>query len=255
MTKMRARNPDVFYDGNNYLMDSDGNAISTGLPIYTHGEQPNPWDVPFGTEILIHPSCLTGYGANTSGIKLRSDGVTWRFADTQTAYGVSGTVAAPLVTGVVGSAGEFSLLGSLAQPMLPAYLLYKGARGVFRCKLRKSGANGAADVIVRLGVAASGSSIVSNDALINLAGGITNVDKREFWVAVEFIITAAGETGVASMIVTNYLTSNGAGTNVVTDRIATINTVTPMYFNINSKNANAADTFSLIEYSLELKPQ
>lgn len=232
-----------------------GSYISTSPPVYTFGSHPYPWDVKFGDEILIHPNCLTGYGANTQGIKLRSDGTNWRFADRgQLIYGTTGSVATPLVAGVVGSAAEFSLLGSLAQPMIPANMLYVGARGVVKCQIRKTNANSTFDVIIRLGSVPIATDIYSNDALINLAS-VANADKRDFWAVVEFVVTAAGGTGTAKAKVTNYLAPNGSATNAIVDRSSKITTIANMYLNINSKNASTSDTFSLLDYSLELLPQ
>lgn len=253
MPIFKGQQQSVIYNHNTGLVSTVDGVLGNTLPVYTWGSQPSPWDVPFGTEILIHPDCLTGYGANTCGIKFRSDTVNWRFADSQILYGVSGTVASPLVSGIAGSAAEFSLLGSLAQPMIPAYMLYKGARGVFRCKIRKTNANSTFDMIVRLGYAALPDK-TTNEALINQTS-VTNADKRDFWVTVEFVVKAAGPSGTAKMITTNFIAQNSSATAAFNDRNTTTTTIANMYFNINSKNASASDTFSLLEYSLEMKPQ
>lgn len=240
--------------------------LNTGLPVYTFGEQPNPWDVPFGYEILIHPNCLTGSGANTHGIKLRSDNINWKFADYgQIAYSLSGSKAAPLVSGVAGAgATEVSLLGSLNQPMIPAYLLYEGCRGRVRVIIRKTGANGSHSVIVRLGTHAKVTDINANDALINFPS-LAATDGREFYVDVEFQLISAGRstsgtpaivTGetAALLLSTNIIPPNATTVNGVVDRSTLISTYDPMYFNFNVGSANASDTFSLIKYSLELLP-
>jgi len=253
MMKMYLRDFARINNDNNFS-DGYGNLVSSQIPSYTWGYHPYPWDVPWGTEILIDPSCLTGYGSNTQGIKLRSDGTNWRFADRgQMIYGASSSIASPLVSGVAGAAGDVSLLGSLAQPMIPAYMLYKGCRGVVKCQIRKTNANSTFELVIRLGNTPA-PDITTNQALFDLTG-ITNADKRDFWVEVEFVITAAGPYGVASMKVTNWLTKNGSGTDVATDRGSTTTTVAPMYLNINIKAANASDTFALTDYSLELLPQ
>lgn len=245
------------------LLDANGNPIYLGPNVYTWGYHPNPWDVPFGTEILIHPSCLTGSGANTQGIKLRSDNTNWCFADRgQTIYSKSGSLAAPLSSGIAGAgATEVSLYGSLNQLMLPAYLLYKGCRGRFRCKIQKTNANATWSALIRLGTHAAATDVNANDALMNLPG-ITNASLRQFWVDIEFYVVRAGRTGngaatgetTAYLITTNSLTSGGNSTDLLKDRNALFSTIDPIYFNINIGAANASDTFSLIEYSLELLP-
>ena len=254
----------VVYNHATGLISTIDGTLGNTLPVYTWGSHPYAWDVPFGTEILIHPNCLTGSGANTQGIKLRSDNTNWCFADRgQIIYSKSGSLAAPLSSGIAGSGGatEVSLYGSLNQLMLPAYLLYKDCRGRFRCKIQKTNANGTWDLLIRLGTHAAATDVNANDALMNLPT-ITNANLRQFWVDIEFCVVSAGCTGsgaatgetTAYMIVTNSLTLGGQGTALLKDRNALFSTVDPIYFNINTKNANAADTFSLIEYSLELLP-
>lgn len=248
----------------NGSLTTNGQLISTQLPIYTYGEQPNPWDVTFGTEILIHPNCLTGSGANTHGIKLRSDGINWKFADGgQTIYSLSGSKAAPLVSGVAGGT-EVSLLGSLNQPMIPAYLLYEGCRGRVRAIIRKTGANGTHSVIVRLGTHAKATDINANDSLINFPS-LAATDGREFYVDVEFSVVSAGRstsgtptiaTGetAALLLSTNIIPPNATTVNGVVDRTNLFSTYDTIYFNFNVGSANALDTFSLIKYSVELLP-
>lgn len=246
------------------IVDAAGNTIDFGTPVYTFGTQPNPYAVPKYTEILIDPACLTGSGATTQGIKLRSDLVNWCFADRgQMIYANSGSVASPLTSGIAGAgATEISLLGSLNQPMLPAFLLYKGCRGRFRCKIKKSGGNGNFDVIVRLGTHVAATDIDANDALLNFPG-VALTDQRTFWVSVEFCViqagidgNTAGSTGTTKAILTttNFLTENASAVSAIADRSTLFSTTDPIYFNINTKNANASDTFALIEYSLELLP-
>ena len=241
----------VIYDHNTGLVSTVDGVLGNTLPVYTWGSQPSPWDVPFGTEILIHPNCLTGYGANTHGIKLRSDLVNWRFADSgQMLYGISGSVASPLVANVAGAVSESSIMGALAKPMIPAFMLYKGCRGIFKAKVRKNGANSTYSLIARLGVSVSA---VGNEALFNQIN-IANTDKKDYWIVVEFYITDAGPNGVASMTVTNVLTPNGTAVDAIRDRTSSISTIAPVYFDVNISAASASDTFSLIAYDLELKP-
>ena len=123
-----AKLPSAAYDesGNFQYLQSDTGPIGFGIPVYTFGKQPNPYSVPKYTEILIDPACLTGSGATTQGIKMRSDLVNWRFADAgQILYANSGSIATPLVSGVAAggtTSTEVSMWGSLNPMMIPAFM-------------------------------------------------------------------------------------------------------------------------------------
>jgi len=259
MMKMYLRDFARINNDNNFS-DGYGNSVSLQMPRYTWGYQPQPWEAPWASDILINPDCLTGYGANTQGIRMRTNSLNWQPADRgQILYGVSGSIATPLVTGVAGIGTgdnkDVSLLGSLAQPMIPAYMLYKGCRGRVQCWIRKTNANAAFEVVVRLGNTPL-PDITTNKALLDLSA-INTADKRDFWASAEFVITAAGPAGTANLITTNWLASNGSGTAVINDALpaaTSITTIDPMYLNINIIG-NASDTFGLIGYSWEILPQ
>ncbi len=240
--------------------------LNTGLPIYIYGEQPNPWSVPKFTKIGYDPACLTGSGATTLAIEMQSDLVNWRFAGAgQVLYSNSGTVAAPLVTGVAGAGGstESNMWGSLKPMMIPAFMNYEGARYRFRCTLQKTGAVGAASIVIRFGRQIPGGSITDNDKVFEVAGAITNVTGRQYQVDVEFKVTSqgvsasaaagTGERDIATFITKNYMTPNAGGTSAVADKGLYFSTKDINYFNINVIGS-VGDTFSMIEYSLQALP-
>ena len=70
----------------NGSLTTNGQLISTRLPLYTYGEQPNPWDVPEFTRIGYDPVCLTGSGATTF---LHPDS----YQDLTSAYNAAGGVS------------------------------------------------------------------------------------------------------------------------------------------------------------------
>lgn len=250
----------------NGRLTANGQLISTQLPIYTYGEQPNPWDVPEFTIIGYDPVCLTGSGATTLPIEMVSDLINWRFAGAgQFLYSNSGTVAAPLVTGVsvAGGATESSMWGSLTPMMIPAFMSYKGARYRFRCTLQKTGSVGVASIVIRFGRQIPGGSITDNDKVFEVAGAITNVTGRQYQVDVEFKVTSqgvsasaaagTGELDIATFITKNYMTPNAGGTTVAADKGLYFSTKDINYFNINVIGS-VGDTFSMIDYSLQALP-
>lgn len=250
----------LVYDPSLGCMKYGDSTISTQIPVYTWGYHPNPWDVPFGTEILIHPSCLTGSGANTQGIKLRSDNTNWLFADSgQILYSKSGTIAAPLVSGVAGNgASEVSMWGSLNPIMIPGLMLYKNVRCRLMCTLIKTGANATWEAWIRFGDTAPGGSISQNDQ-IHVVSSLTNATGRQYQIDTTFIYTSAGiasaGAGETAAAVTTkmYITPNGQQTGAVADKTGHSTTVSPSYANINIKG-NAADTFSLLDYTFIAMP-
>jgi len=164
-------NGSVTYDPATGSLKYGDNTISTQLPIYTYGEQPNPWDVPKFAKIGYDPKCLTGSGATTLPIEMVSDLVNWRFSSPgQILYSKSGTVAYPLVSGVAAGGTifmEVSMWGSLNPIMIPANMLYNGFRGRLQCTLIKTGTTGTWEIWIRIGSTLPGGSIIANDQLFS----------------------------------------------------------------------------------------
>lgn len=247
------------------FLDANGNFINFGLPVYTNGYEPNPWDVPKYTEILTDPSCLTGSGANTQGIKRRADGNVWQFADGgQILYSKSGTVASPLVSGVAAggtTSTEVSMWGSLSPIMIPAFMMYKGFRGRLKCSVIKTGATGTWQVWIRLGKTAPGGSITQNDQLFFPLVPYANASNRQVTIDVEFVITSAGVSATGAITgetlcaytTKMYMQPNGEGTNAILDKGTYTSTVDDNYVNINIRGSTG-DTFSLLDYSFTALP-
>lgn len=255
-------NGNVTYNGGN-LYDSNGVAIDFSTPKYTYGDQPNPWDVPDYTEILLDPSCLTGSGAQTQGIKMRTDGTNWQFADAgQILYSKTGSLASPLVSGVAGAAAsaETNMWGSLNPIMIPAYMMYKDFRGRLKCTLRKTNANAVWQIWIRIGKTAPGGSVTQNDQLFVITS-LTNADNRQYQVDCEFTLTSAGVSvsgAIAGETTCTYITKmslqpNAGGTDIVKDKGALMSTVDDVYININVIGSTS-DTFSLIDYTFIAMP-
>lgn len=258
-------NGSVTYDPATGSLKYGDNTISTQLPIYTYGEQPNPWDVPRFTKIGYDPACLTGSGATTLAIEMQSDLVNWRFSGAgQVLYSKWGTIASPLVSGVAGGAStstEVNLWGSLTPIMIPQFMMYKGFRGRFRAILQKSGTTATWDCMIRMGRQLPAGSITYNDQLHYNNGTLTNANGRQYLIDTEFIVTAQGRsvTGAATgettaaFLTSIALTPNGNATNLVLDKSGYFSTRSDCYFNINVKGSSS-DTFSLIGYSLQALP-
>jgi len=246
------------------IVDSAGNTIDFGLPVYTYGQQPNPYAVPKYTEILIDPACLTGSGATTQGIKLRSDLVNWRFADAgQVLYANSGSIATPLVSGVAAGAfttTEVSMWGSLNPIMIPAFMLYKGFRGRLKCTLIKSGTTAGWEIWIRIGKTPISGGVAANDQLF-LVQSLANANNGQYQVDVEFAITSAGVSvngalaGETTCGFTTKLrmTPNLNITGMVVDKGALMSTVDDAIVNINIRGTTG-DTFSLLDYNFTAFP-
>ncbi len=247
------------------IVDAAGNTIDFGIPVYTYGQQPNPYAVPKYTEILIDPACLTGSGATTQGIKMRSDLVTWRFADAgQILYSKSGTVATPLVSGVTPAAAnaETNMWGSLNPIMIPAYMLYEGFRGRLKATFIKTGATATWEVWARIGRQTPGNSITDNDQIFSI-GNINNTSGKQFQLDVEFTITTAGVSSAGSAIgdtVCKFVTKNWILPNTTTGTSAAISdkgtymsTDKHAYVNLNIKGTSG-DTFALLDYTFIAMP-
>jgi len=244
------------------IVDAAGNTIDFGIPVYTYGQQPNPWDVPEFTRIGYDPVCLTGSGATTLPIEMVSDLVNWRFASPgQVLYSKSGTIASPLVSGVAGTAAEANMWGSLNPIMIPANMLYRGFRGRLQCTLIKTGATGTWEVWIRIGKTAPGGSVIANDQLL-FATGLTNATGRQYQVDVSFVVTStgrstggtavAGET-IAAFVTKMTLTPNAGGTSVAVDKGGVLDTFADTYININTKGS-VGDSFSMLDYTFTASP-
>lgn len=247
---------------NSSALRAGNNVISMGLPVYTYGEQPNPWDVDKFTRIGYDPACLTGSGATTLPIEMVSDLVNWRFSSpAQVLYSKSGTIASPLVSGVAGTGAEANMWGSLNPIMIPANMMYKGFRGRLQCTIIKTGTTGTWEIWIRLGKTAPGGSVIANDQLL-FATGLTNATGRQHQVDVSFVVTStgrsaggtavAGET-IAAFVTKMTLTPNAGGTSVAADKGGVLDTFADAYININTKGS-VGDTFSLLDYTLTVSP-
>jgi len=243
------------------LVDEYGSPILIGQSIYTYGYHPQPWEVPFNTKAFFHPNMLEGSNPVTTGIEVISDGKNWKPAGRgQLLYSASGTAASPLVSGLAGNGiTEVNMYGGSINPMtIPANLPYKGCRFRFRAVMQKTGANAVWEIYCKIG---TDSSYTGNDSFFALTN-ITNASGRAFFVDVEFAVTSAGDYGgspslggstAAKLTSKNWLKPNDSGTSPMLDQSNLFSTIAKNYIHINIKG-NAADTFALIDYSLEWLP-
>lgn len=250
-------------DGNDSLsrLDAAAGMLNFGIPLYTFGSHPQPWEVPFNTKAFFHPNMLEGSNPVTAGIEVISDGKNWKPAGRgQLLYSASGNAAAPLVSGLAGNGStEVNMYGGSINPMtIPDNLPYKGCRFRFQAVLQKTGANAAWEIYCKVG---TDSSYIGNDSFFALAN-ITNASGRAFWVDTEFTVTSAGDYGAspslggstaAKLTSKNWLKRNDNATNPLLDNSNRFSTIAKNYIHINIKG-NAADTFALIDYSLEWLP-
>ncbi len=261
-----AKLPSAAYDdsGNFQYLQSDTGPIGFGIPVYTYGQQPNPYAVPKYTEILIDPACLTGSGATTQGIKMRSDLVNWRFADAgQILYANSGSIATPLVSGVAAGAlttTEVSMWGSLNPIMIPAFMLYKNFRGRLKCTLIKSGTTAGWEIWIRIGKTPISGGVAANDQLF-LVQSLANANNGQYQVDVEFVITSAGASVFGALpgdttcgFTTKFrMTPNLNITGMVVDKGTQMATDADTIVNINVRGTTG-DTFSLLDYNFTAYP-
>ncbi|MBV6447083.1 hypothetical protein [Nitrosomonas sp.] len=243
------------------LVDEYGSPILIGPSIYTYGSHPQPWDVPFNTKAVFHPNMLDGSNPVTTGIEVISDSYNWKPSGRgQLLYSSGSTAAAPLVSGLAGNGStEVNMYGGSLNPMtIPANLPYKGCRFRFQAALVKTGGTASWDIYCRVGTS---STYTNNDSFFALTG-VNLASGRTFWVDTEFTVTSVGDYGAnpslggstaAKFTTKNWLTRNGQGTSPLLDQSTIFSTIAKNYIHINIKG-NAADTFALIDYSLEWLP-
>ena len=260
MPIFKGQQQSVVYNHATGLISTIDGTLGNTLPVYTWEEHPNPWDVPFGTIIRIHPSCLTGSNPNSAGFLLASDNVNWKPIGAQTLYSAVSSIATPLVSGVTGvgvTSDEVSIYGSLVPMVVPRGLPYRGCRFRFKVLITKTGGADTWKTYIRMGnqVAFNG-----NDPVHEISG-LTNANGRQCLMDTEIQVTSAGMDSYSATpgfakasFTTNYtLTPNGQGTNAALDKTGAFTTLENMNVHINIKG-DALDTFNLINYSLEMLP-
>ena len=169
----------------------------------------------------------------------RSDGTNWRPANGRTRlYAKNGLIAAPLATLTGVTSGVFTLPETLT---IPAGLIAPHSAVWGNFEIFRTGATATALVQWRIGTAGTTSdSIVYQSSM----SATTNHQSRSY-------SAAKFGTGTDRFFAPNSSNMNGGGSQAAgVDRTTNVNTAAAMYATVDLSSANAADTFSLIAYSL-----
>ncbi len=169
----------------------------------------------------------------------RSDGTNWRPANGRTRlYAKNGLIAAPLATLTGVTSGVFTLPETLT---IPAGLIAPHSAVWGNFEIFRTGATATALVQWRIGTAGTTSdSIVYQSSM----SATTNHQSRSY-------SAAKFGTETDRFFAPNSSNMNGGGSQAAgADRTTNVNTAAAMYATVDLSSANAADTFSLIAYSL-----
>ncbi len=239
--------------GNVDYLTSGNNLVYVKPHPYTLGAQPYPWEVAAGTEILIDPACLSGYGATTRPIKLVSDGYVWMPAGEQLLYKVKGSYASPAATqGAINPAVHtlYTLTGGNLK--INPLLLYLGVGLRIKAHFYKDDAvanastfrvnmgntNSAADdIMCKLNTSAAANSEVFFDNVVSLT------KLGAFGTAI--VTTPVG----AKLNTSATKTANESG-----DKSGRTDSTANMYISFSSIPPNITATSALISFSVHLVP-
>lgn len=245
------------------LRDGGGNIVGIQGPggevfdpnpkVLDWADRPQPNEVPPFTPLRFRPSTsLTGVYRTKVPLLMSTneDQTLWMPMMEQIVYGGSGSVSAPLVTGITTDGiNRIPFLTGANAPLLPVGMLYPGLRIVTRMHVKKTGADAnASQMFVTLG---RNNDITQSDYVFNSSTGA--VAGREANVETEARITLLGEHTVAKFTTVKSITDTFPTSAAATDQQSKLNTNQDNY-NLIGVSGSAGATHDLIYFSVSIIP-
>ncbi|MEP6879000.1 MAG: hypothetical protein ABI865_09140 [Nitrosospira sp.] len=231
----------------NFVDVIEGQLVAAGaaesMPVvltYTWATMPNYYTTPVGT--VINLSDVGGL----AGSFWKATAVGWFPLNGKALLAKNwGSVAAPVAPAISNTAGAlFVPSGGAGSLLIPAPMLVPGHSTLaIRAAFHRDGT--AASAIARIFLGTAGT--ISDAVLFSL--GITTTDDNQARPFVE-----ASPISASSTTTTNYLSAGNTGTpGVIATVTANINTAAAMVLSFGTSTVNAADSLSLIGYTVEIE--
>lgn len=197
---------------------------------------PDASTVPLGTEAMLHKDNFVGTGSPPVGIKVWSDGTTWRTQNYQTLFSQSfGTIAAPTMTRT--TTGRFTL----TDPIIPGGLLYSGAKLRIRGSFYVANATATTGVGIRFWLGTDLTTYTNNSQAVPI---INTGTANALTINIEPLIHFPS----ATTAVTSRSSGRGGsgGTGGYSDMSTLINTASDMMVTMEITNMGSATQVNLM---------
>lgn len=156
----------------------------------------------------------------------------------------AGALASPIGT-IAGNGATPAFMAVPGEIILPAGLMIAGRSQLWvKYLVRKRGTGGTWDLSARLG-SNSGQSASNNTVMTNT--GLTNANNQDYRQFAE-----AWPVSSTSYVIPNAIGFQGQGTGAIAERTTNFDLAGDNYVTFSVQNANAADNFDLLAYSVHL---
>lgn len=231
------------------LIDNTGAAVESAVNVYALSGKtisgvstiPAASSVPLGTEALLHPDNFVGDGYNTAGVKVISDGTNWRPSGKQVLFQKNyGSVASPTMTKT--GTGRFTLT---ADPIIPANLLYAGARIRILMSIVTTNAAATTGVTSQIWMGTDTTTYGNNSRpMQSSTSGTANAITVNSWPIVTFLTTTTAVTSRASGV------GGAGGTGGYADLSTLLNTAADMMVTFEVSGMGSATSVMLAQFEI-----
>jgi hypothetical protein len=234
------------------LVDNTDNVIESASPVYRlvgsaivgATDLPAANTFPHAAVVRLHEQTLTGSGANPMGLMIQADATNnlWRpFGRQFLFFNAFGLHASPTVT--LGATGKFTIPGA-GDLIIPAGLLYAGARVVAHIKYHKVGSTAP---VIRMHLGTDQSVRTNNSMCYTYTTTATVLFDVAGRAEIDFISTTSARSSSRVPIGGAGVTNASNGGNL--DCTALINTAQAMKLTVDA-TALSGDTVNLLELGL-----